>query len=167
MSGGNKPMESFANRYISILYRYSQRYFSQRLRENEIPLELGQMPCMLRVLREPGQTQEAISGQLGMDKGTVARSLCILEKQGFISRVEDPDDRRLNHIYPTPAGETLFPLLLENITQYQEMLFRGFSDADRSAAMALLSRMQANVAREMGELPLSLPDPPLSWGENH
>ena len=146
-------MQTFANRYISILYRYSQRYFSQRLREEGTPLELGQMPCMMRVLREPGLTQEAISAQLGMDKGTVARSLCTLERQGYILRREDPEDRRVNHIYPTQAGECLLQVLLRHFTDYQEMLFRGFSPEDQGQAMDLLRRMQANVARQMEGIP--------------
>ncbi len=143
----------FANGYVSILYRYSQRYFAQKLREDQLPLELGQLPCMLRVLREPGLTQETISAQLGMDKGTVARSLCTLEKSGLILRSEDPGDRRVNHIYPTSLATELFPVLQRYVTDYQEMLFRDFSPQDREKAMELLCRMRENVARQLEEIP--------------
>ena len=134
-----------ANRYISVLYRYGQRFFVEELSRRGCELGVGQMPSLLQTWKAPGITQEGISQNTGMDKGTTARAVKSLEETGLIHREADPQDRRVNHITLTPAGEAMIPVLLEVIQKYHQWLFRGFSPEEEREATAYLLRLQNNA----------------------
>lgn len=95
------------NRDISILYRYGQRFFACRLAP--LGVEVGQLPVLMQVYQMPGTTQDALSVGRGFDKGTTARVAKSLEDAGLLRRETDPDDRRINHLYPTGAGALAAP----------------------------------------------------------
>jgi len=56
-----------------------------------------------RFSRTPG----ALASFLGTTKGTASQTLNALEKKGYLSRVPDPDDRRVRHIELTDLGARL------------------------------------------------------------
>lgn len=95
------------NRDISILYRYGQRFFACRLAP--LGVEVGQLPVLMQVYQMPGTTQDALSVGRGFDKGTTARVAKSLEDAGLLRRETDPDDRRINHLYPTEPGARAAP----------------------------------------------------------
>lgn len=142
----------FANRSISILYRYGQRFFAQELKRRGLSLEVGQMPALIRICRNPGITQEGISANTGMDKGTTARSVKQLEESKLITRCTDKMDRRLNHIYPTKAAEDIYVVLMDIIKDYHALLYEGFSEKEIELAFDLLTRMKENVAKNFCRL---------------
>jgi DNA-binding MarR family transcriptional regulator len=53
------------------------------------------------------RTAGALALFLGTTKGTASQTLNALEKKGYLTRVPDPDDKRVRHIELTPAGEEL------------------------------------------------------------
>ncbi len=56
-----------------------------------------------RFSRTPG----ALAAFLGTTKGTASQTIKALEKKGYLSRVPDPEDKRVRHIVLTDAGEAL------------------------------------------------------------
>ncbi len=56
-----------------------------------------------RFSRTPG----ALAIFLGTTKGTASQTLNALEKKGYLTRVPDPDDKRVKHIELTQAGAEL------------------------------------------------------------
>jgi DNA-binding MarR family transcriptional regulator len=133
----------FANKYISILYRFSQRYFTQRLRGSG--LEVGQLPFLLSLYRFPGLTQERLSATLGMDKGTTARSLAQLEKAGLVLRQCCKNDRRINHVYPTGRALDMQDDLFSVVEDLHDILYRGLSPQERQDVVRLLTHMAGNM----------------------
>lgn len=138
--------DKWINRTISVLYRSGQRFFSQRLRELELPLEVGQLPFIMQVYRHPGITQDGIAMNAVMDKGTTARSIKQLEESGLIVREVDEKDRRVNHIYPTEKAYDIKKQVLDIIKDLHDVLYQGFSQDEIRYAISLLSRMKGNMA---------------------
>jgi DNA-binding MarR family transcriptional regulator len=56
-----------------------------------------------RFSRTPG----ALAIFLGTTKGTASQTLNALEKKGYLSRVQDPEDKRVRHLELTVAGQDL------------------------------------------------------------
>lgn len=56
-----------------------------------------------RFSRTPG----ALAAVLGTTKGTASQTLNALEKKGYLTRVPDPDDRRVRHLEITEQGAAL------------------------------------------------------------
>ena len=137
--------EKYVNRTISIMYRYNQRFFARKLEEYSLPLEVGQIPVLMQVYRNPGITQDGISGNAGMDKGTVAHIVKELEKAGMIIRRTDPDDRRINHISATEKGLSYEKPLFDIIKELHEVLYCGFCDKKIQEVISLLECMKKNM----------------------
>ncbi|HIX64859.1 MAG TPA: MarR family winged helix-turn-helix transcriptional regulator [Candidatus Anaerotruncus excrementipullorum] len=133
------------NRYISILYRYGQRFLTARLRP--LGLDVGLLPAFLQLCRFPGSTQEEIASRTGMDKGTTARSVKRLEEQGYASREGDPWDRRVNHIYPTEKARALEPQVEQVLVELHRYLYQGFTGPEIERALETLRRMQENLEK--------------------
>lgn len=60
-------------RYISILYRQAQAYISSQMKQYNIGS--GQYSFLLVLYRNDGISQEELSDQLMIDKGTTARAI--------------------------------------------------------------------------------------------
>src|ERR1700744_4052165 len=63
---------------------------------------------LLRVVAaEPGRTQQAVSGQLGLLPSRLVMLVDELEGRGLIERRRDPKDRRNSALYVTGAGTAM------------------------------------------------------------
>ena len=138
-----------ANKYISMIYRYTRRYFSKELRA--FNLDSGQLPFLLQLYRYPGITQEGLSAELGMDKGTTARSIAQLEECGLAYRVPNENDRRANHVFPSQAALSVEAELFDIIRRLHTILFKDFTAQESAQALDLLIRMKDNISKEFDE----------------
>lgn len=138
-------MTELINRTISVLYRYNQRFFAQKLEEYSLPIEVGQIPSLVQVYRYPGITQDEISSNAGIDKGTAAHTVKQLESAGMVTRLTDEKDRRVNHIFATPKGNEIGMQVFQIIGELHEILYKGFSDSEIKEAISLLERMENNM----------------------
>ncbi len=98
-------------RYISMLYRASNCYINKELCKYGIGS--GQYIFLLYVFNNNGCNQEEISTVLNIDKGTTARALQKLEKEGYINKEVDKNDRRINHIIITKKGSEIKDIIIK------------------------------------------------------
>ena len=105
--------------YISVL--------SKRL--SHIPLERYYYPFWL-ISQENGKIgQQQLVDQLQTDKVAVVRIIDYLEKEGFVKRKTNPDDRRCHLLEITPKGKSLAPEISKAIDETNK-LFLSIVDAD-------------------------------------
>lgn len=144
--------EKQISRVISRIYRQNLRFFYLKLREYELPLEVGHIPVIMQVYRNPGITQDGISANAHLDKGTTARCLKQLEETGVIRRETDAVDRRVNHIYSTDEGLKMKPEVFQIIEELHAVLYSGMSDEEIDGAVAAAKRMMANMNECLGDI---------------
>lgn len=133
------------SRNIAVLYRLNQKILFRIAKQKNLPLEVGQIPVMMQVYRYPGLTQDTISSNSGVDKSTVARVLKQLEGSGMVRRDEDPDDRRVNHIYTTSKGEKYRDEVFQMIHELHDILYRGLTEEEVEHAIPLVMKMRTNA----------------------
>lgn len=101
-----------------------------------------------RFSRTPG----ALAVFLGTTKGTASQTLNALEKKGYLTRVTDPEDKRVRHIELTAEGESLLaedPLNCLDLAI--ERLPAEVVDTMAQGLIALCSNMQARCGgQDMG-----------------
>ena len=131
------------NKYISIIYRYGQRYFSSRLRNSKI--DTAHLPFLLTLYRSPGISQETLSRNIGFDKGTTARCVAQLEELGLIERTSDPADLRKNLVWPTEHAMEFKAELFSIVKDLQDIICGGLPESRREEALELLSLMTDNI----------------------
>jgi DNA-binding MarR family transcriptional regulator len=98
---------------------------------------------------EPGRSQQALSGQLGLLPSRVVAYVDELEDRGYVERRRNPDDRRLHALYLTAAGKKIMTKIGELGRQHETLMTAGLDSAQRGALRQLLSI----VAQEQGLTP--------------
>ena len=109
----------------------------------------GSLPVWLVLVslkaRVPGAQRE-LAEALGIEGPTLTHHLARMEAAGLVSRHRDPDNRRIQRVELTTAGEAEFERLRHRVVAFDERLRAGLTVADVAALGALLDRLQANVA---------------------
>jgi hypothetical protein len=68
-----------------------------------------------------------------------------LEDVGFVQRTADPADARAALVSATPEGLAAFPETQRQRTQVLGEVLGGWTDADRTAFVALLTRLNTQI----------------------
>jgi MarR family transcriptional regulator for hemolysin len=109
----------------------------------------GSRPAWLILLAlKTGQpsTQTDLAAAVGIREATLSHHLSALESDRLVARVRDPDNRRVQQVTLTPAGDRQFLALAKAAQAYDRQLSTGLSDRDTAALRRILERMRANVA---------------------
>jgi len=105
---------------------------------------------ILRVIAaEPGRSQQALSGQLGLLPSRVVAYVDELEDLGYVERRRNPDDRRLHALYLTPSGKKALSKVGELGRQHERLMTAGLDTEQRDTLRQLL----AAIAERQGLTP--------------
>lgn len=131
-------------RWISILYRYGQGYIGKNIESYNIGS--GQYIFLIALYRKEGISQEQISEYLKVDKATTAKAIKRLEKEGYIRRAIDENDKRAYKIYLTQKALNIKSELYDVIREWESMLSSGLSENEKEIFMKMLKNMAENAS---------------------
>jgi DNA-binding MarR family transcriptional regulator len=126
-------------RNISFLYRQAQVYLADKLKPYNIGS--GQYPFLLTLYKSDGISQEELSSRLMLDKGTTARAIEKLEKEGYVVRVTNPRDKRAYNVFITDKARELKPVLDEILGSWTDILEADLSEEERAMLYVILNKM--------------------------
>ncbi|WP_231992612.1 MarR family winged helix-turn-helix transcriptional regulator [Mycobacterium sp. 1164985.4] len=86
-----------------------------------------------------GQSQQALSAQLGLLPSRVVAYIDDLEGRGYVERRRNPDDRRLYSLYLTSAGTKVMGRIGELARDHERQLTAGLTVRQRDTLRRLLS----------------------------
>src|ERR1700742_196482 len=101
------------------------------------------------IASEPGRSQQALSGQLGLLPSRVVASVDELEDRGYVERPRTPDDRRLHALYLTASGKKIMSKIGELGRQHERLMTAGLDTDQRDT----LGRLLSAVAERQGLTP--------------
>ena len=127
-------------RQIAVTARCAAAFRSERFE----PLGIcgPQYAIILRICREPGITQEALSRALCIHKSNIARQVEKLETAGFLTRQGDDVDRRLSRLYPTDAARAVVPEILDALRSWSAYLTAEMTPEEMEQITALLEKIR-------------------------
>lgn len=97
---------------------------------------------LIHALRHnPGCTQARLAELLHADKAAIARRTKNLEAKGFLTRQDDPNDRRSQLLFPTEKAEAMRSSKAEIESAFYEYLTSHLSEAEAETFAALLNRL--------------------------
>lgn len=96
--------------------------------------------------RHPGATQRDLAVHSGRDKAQLARLIGGLREKGLLDAVTAVDDRRSTCLQLSDAGRAVHAELRAHGAQLAQSALIGLDDSDRAQLLALLDRVQANLA---------------------
>lgn len=128
--------------------RALRKRFEQRAAEHD--LSSAQWRLLLLVCREPGASQGRFADWLDIEPISVSRLIDRMVAGGWLARQDDPRDRRVKLVVPTPkalAAQADIKVLAEQV--YREAL-AGLTEGE---ALALSKGLKAIIANLSGPCP--------------
>jgi MarR family transcriptional regulator, transcriptional regulator for hemolysin len=102
---------------------------------------------LLAVKTQQVDNQRALAEAVGIRGATLTHHLDNLERRGLVRRVADPDNRRVQGVELTPAGDKLFLGLRDAAVAFDRRLRRGLGEPDELAVRRVLGQLSASVSQ--------------------
>lgn len=134
-------------RWISFLYRYNQIFMDEQLKKFNIGS--GQFIFFIILLTHDGMSQESLANILNIDKGTTAVAMKKLESEGYIVRKKDKKDKRSYRIFVTEKALGIQDEFKNILSEWTELLTKGFTSEEKQTASDLLMRMNNNACEAL------------------
>jgi MarR family transcriptional regulator, transcriptional regulator for hemolysin len=100
---------------------------------------------LLLVRSEQWGTQSRMADAMGITGATLTHHLNALEKRGLLRRWRDDENRRVQHVALTAAGEELFARLREVAVLHDRRLRSNLTEQETAVLVELLDKLQAGV----------------------
>ena len=107
-------------------------------------LTAAEEPFLMAVLNNEGLSQEELTAYVGVDKAAASRTVRSLEEKGFLTRVQDPKDKRQNRVYPTDKAREIGPLVRKELYKINLALTADLTREEDDQVYALLMRIEEN-----------------------
>ena len=105
------------------------------------------MSVLLTLTERPGVSAAEICRSLRMQRANIVAVLAELESRGLFLREADPEDNRVQRLFPTAKGREEAQRMLGLIRAHEDRMLAGLTLAERDE----LRRMLAIIWREDGE----------------
>ncbi len=124
-------------KFISRIHRCSARFRNDKIEG----LNGRQHTYIFHVCKSPGISQEQLARQICVNKSNITRQLGLLEEEGFVQRLSDPEDRRVLRVYPTGKAEAVLPRVCELMEDWNRLLLEELSREEQVCLLSLLDRV--------------------------
>ena len=116
--------------------------FARRIASLDLtPAQAG----LLRLIAwQPGQSQQALAGQLGTPPSRLVLLLDELEERGLTERRRNPSDRRHHALYLTDEGTSLMTQLGQIGAAHEDDICAPLNAAEREQLHSLLTRIASH-----------------------
>ena len=114
-------------------------------RAQHLGLTRAQWRVLIQLSAREGASQRELAEILEIDTVTLGRHIDRLERDNWLERRPDPDDRRVWRLHLTPAARPTLDEMEALAIQLQEDAVAGLSQDERAALNAALKRIKANV----------------------
>ena len=138
------------NRQIGIIERCNALYRSAAFKE----LGIGgyQHSYILAICNNPGISQDEIAKKIHVNKSNVTRHVCCLEEGGFITREDNPKDKRSYVVYPTEKALEIKPKILQILREWDNRLTEFLSENEKVFLNDILTRIANKSLEVVGDL---------------
>lgn len=135
---------------ITKIKQLGDRIFEKVLSERNIDAFNGAQGRILYVLwQEDGVPIKTVSDQCGLAITSLTTMLERMEKQGLITRIQDPSDKRKTLLFLTDKARSLKNDYDEVSNQMGDIYYRGFSVKEIRQFEGYLDRVRNNLEEWM------------------
>lgn len=135
---------------ITKVKQLGDRIFEKVLSERNIDAFNGAQGRILYVLwQEDGVPIKTVSDQCGLAITSLTTMLERMEKQGLITRIQDPSDKRKTLLYLTDKARSLKNDYDEVSNQMGDIYYRGLSEEEIRQFEGFLDRVRNNLEEWM------------------
>lgn len=111
-------------------------------------LTKGQYLYLVRICENPGIIQEKLADMIKVDRTTAARAIQKLELNGFISKHDDANNKKIKKLFPTEKGMEVYPFIKNEHDYSNKVALAGFSEDEADTIFHLLQRVRKNIEKD-------------------
>ena len=130
---------------MSIIVRYSRIFSERKLKEYD--LSFSEQIIIMYLSMHDNVSQDNISRHFMIDKGMIAKTLNKLEKKGFITRKQNPENKRENIISLSDNGIGIIDRMGGILKEWNEIVYEGISKDDIEYVKKITKIMAENATK--------------------
>ena len=105
----------------------------------------GQFPALVMLYQKDGLTQSDLCQRINVEQPTMANTLNRMERDGLITRVADPEDKRRSRIHLTDHAKAFKDDLMDKARQVPSQAMAGLDSAEQDKVFHLVGKMIDNL----------------------
>ena len=129
-------------RYISQIHRKSNSFITKEV--SNFGIGSGQIMFLMQLYKKDGISQEELSENLSIDKGTTCRAIKKLEEEEFLIKVKDEEDKRAYKLYLTQKSKDIKEKIENVLHKCEENISDGLSKEEVETLLNLLKKICIN-----------------------
>lgn len=111
----------------------------------DLTLTKGQYLYLVRIYENEGIIPERLAELIKVDRTTLSRAINKLEKNNFIEKRADKQNRKIKHLYATNKGKKATFFILKENKHSNEVALQNFSEEEIHLLKTLLVKMRENI----------------------
>jgi DNA-binding MarR family transcriptional regulator len=131
---------------ISGIYQKSRRLSEESLKA--LRLTFPQFGVLLRLSFQDNVTQKELSDIMDTDTTTIMVICDSLEKKGFLKRIKDPSDRRVNRLILTEKGKNIVSKAYPLMMRRYEFFVNSISQKELETITPILEKLNAAIKEQ-------------------
>jgi len=137
--------ETSFGRILGVAHTAMFRHLSKLMHERQLPITPDQFRVLSHLWQTDGLQQSELALCTNRNRANVTRIIDILEREGIVTRQDDPTDRRVFRIYLTELGKSLREETARCAAQSVADSLQGLSEQEIAIASRVLKKIKENV----------------------
>lgn len=126
-------------RYISQIYRKGNSFITKEL--SQYGIGSGQIMFLNQLYKKDGISQEELSENLNIDKGTTCRAIKKLEEEKFLIREKDEHDKRAYKLYLTDKSKEMKDSVYGVLKEWEKTIAKNLSEEEVDTLLSILKKI--------------------------
>lgn len=147
----NPDDDEYIGYVISDVARLIRTVFDRRVRD--IGLTRAQWLVLTRLYRRPGASQTELADMLEIDRASAGRMIDRMEKNGWVERHADIEDRRINRLYLTAEARKVHKEMWAIAEATVDDALAPLSPSERDQFTRLAARVKGRLQSLAGAVP--------------
>jgi MarR family transcriptional regulator for hemolysin len=127
-----------------------QKAFDLELRD-KTGINLTQSKVIFTLYMQSGPTQRELADKIGVESPTLVPIIDKMEKDGYVKRKSDVNDRRIKRIYATAKADSLWDSMMECAGQIRKVSTKDLSEQEIRSALEVVKKITENLTRHLGD----------------
>jgi DNA-binding MarR family transcriptional regulator len=146
---GSEGQEFVITESLGYLVNRAARSMAHQLAQELRPagIGIGQWAVLLFLWARDGMSQAELSRVVAIEPPTMVRTIDRMARDGLVTRVPDPDDRRLTRIYLTERGRSLRDELIPKAIAVNRATLGRLTPAEGRTLRRLLGKLVSQPDR--------------------
>jgi|SRR5579864_7057571 len=136
--------ESSVGFVVNTTAKAFQKALDAELRKN-VGVSISQWRVISTLVRQSGITQKEIADRVGIEGSTLVPIIDKMEKDGFVKRKLDGEDRRINRIYLTPKADDLWNSMIDCALKIRKLSTKEISEEEIKTTLDVLRKISKNL----------------------